>query len=120
MKSCAILTLTALVASTDALNIQKTPPALRGKSVQPLQKALDLRGGSSLGPLTPEILTYVQAAMGLLYAVEMFGLRPDTPDPVAKYWGKSGDDGSNAIMQWLGMSIVWCNGLVLYALTSLS
>ena len=57
--------------------------------------------------------------MGLLYAVEMFGLRPDTPDPVAKYWGKSGDDGSNAIMQWLGMSIVWCNGLVLYALTSL-
>ena len=54
-----------------------------------------------------------------VHAVESFGLSPAAPDPVQKYWGKAGDSTSNSIMKWFGLSIIWSNGLALYALLSL-
>ena len=82
-------------------------------------KALVLRGGASLGPITPSLLTKIQGVMGLLYAVEMFGLPPAAPDPVEKYWGTPSSEVTSGILKWFGLAIIWLNGLMLYALLSL-
>ncbi len=50
-----------------------------------------------------------------MYACEMWGLIPGV-DGVAKYWTGSAGEASNSILKWFGLSIVWVNGLALYAL----
>ena len=102
----------ALLAGADALKAPVKPARA------PVSNALALRGGASLGPLTPEILTKVQVALGGLYALEMFGVSPITPDPVAKYY-PSGSASTASALQWFGISLLHFNGLVYYCTFSL-
>ena len=103
----------ALLAGADALKVTPVKPARA-----PVSNALALRGGASLGPLTPEILTKVQVALGVLYAAEMFGVSPITPDPVAKYY-PSGSASTGAALQWFGLALLWFNGFLYYCTSSL-
>ena len=103
----------ALLAGADALKVTPVKPARA-----PVSNALALRGGASLGPLTPEILTKIQVALGVLYALEMFGVSPITPDPVAKYY-PSGSASTASALQWFGISLLHFNGLVYYCTFSL-
>lgn len=105
--------LLSLVASAAAFKVANAP-------------AMKLRGGASLGPLDADLAVKINAAMGTLYALEMFGLSPACDDPTAKYWGVSPGKGKKApegtavtesILKWFGIALLWVNGALLTSLS---
>ena len=81
-----------------------------------LDKALALRGAAHRSA-RHTVVTH----QDLLYATELFGPSPTTPDPVAKYWGEPANDTPPSSSSGLGWrSSHWADGLKLFALTTLA
>ena len=77
-----------------------TRPTLYSTQVRPT--ALDVRGGASLGPITPGIAIYINLVGCAGYAAEMM---LTTKAALAKYWGTQGIGQEAALISWFGWAI---------------
>ncbi len=76
----------------------------------PTKKALVVRGGGSIGPISPTVAAWASAVGGFGYAAEMMG-GPKTA--LAKYWNKGGaTDTETSLTSWFGLAIL-CQSIIL-------
>lgn len=75
---------------------------------------LSLRGGASIGPITPSVAVKIYMFAFAYYTVELFGYLPMTPDPVLKYFGTPSNALTRTICQWFGFALAVHGSSVAY------
>ena len=106
--------LAALVLALAAVAAAKLPPTpgsfARTPNSKPMAKALAVRGGGALGPVTPAVATSISLIGGAGYTVEMM---VTTRAALVKYWGKaSPTDTEVSLTSWFGFAIFGQNLIV--------
>lgn len=75
---------------------------------------LDLRGGASLGPITPSVGVKIWMLSCVFYVIRLCGFDPTCPDPTQYYFGTAATKVSKGLYQWESLFLAAVPAVVAY------